>query len=161
MWISTFSFPPNYNLATYFHESLKKKISWIGFFCTGGWDSCQALEQIRRHSLSVALFAPGWIVECFPQEDPIEQAMKSAIPSSPSGFFISHEVELGLIMTAFRFVYWQEEKGWEWWIISLHSEPCHFAISFQLNYVTPCPIRFFFQTVWPRVRVLRISTVFS
>uniref|UniRef100_A0A915CP79 Mannosyl-glycoprotein endo-beta-N-acetylglucosaminidase n=1 Tax=Ditylenchus dipsaci TaxID=166011 RepID=A0A915CP79_9BILA len=34
----------------------------------GGWNCCEALEAINKHSLSTAIFAPGWISEKFPDE---------------------------------------------------------------------------------------------
>lgn len=40
-----------------------------GVFGGGGFTTCQAMEVIRRHGLSAAIFAPGWVYEkCEPDE---------------------------------------------------------------------------------------------
>lgn len=35
-----------------------------GCYGGGGWNTAAALEVIRQHDMSVAMFAPGWVLEC-------------------------------------------------------------------------------------------------
>lgn len=35
-----------------------------GCYGGGGWNTYKALEVIQKHDMSVALFAPGWVLEC-------------------------------------------------------------------------------------------------
>uniref|UniRef100_A0A183EHN0 Mannosyl-glycoprotein endo-beta-N-acetylglucosaminidase n=1 Tax=Gongylonema pulchrum TaxID=637853 RepID=A0A183EHN0_9BILA len=48
-----------------------------GCFGGGGWNCHEAFKQVRWHDLSVALFAPGWIVEQMPHRDIIVNSLRS------------------------------------------------------------------------------------
>ncbi|KAK6047920.1 glycosyl hydrolase family 85 [Cooperia oncophora] len=47
--------------------------------CIGGWDCYRSFAKANLMRMSVALFAPGWICERFPHENPIEHGLRYAI----------------------------------------------------------------------------------
>uniref|UniRef100_A0A914CJ30 Mannosyl-glycoprotein endo-beta-N-acetylglucosaminidase n=1 Tax=Acrobeloides nanus TaxID=290746 RepID=A0A914CJ30_9BILA len=42
----------------------------------GGWNCSEPLELIKKYGLSLALFAPGWIIECFVGECVLENSFR-------------------------------------------------------------------------------------
>ncbi|KJH52545.1 glycosyl hydrolase family 85 [Dictyocaulus viviparus] len=44
--------------------------------CVGGWDCYRSFAKANLMRMSIALFAPGWICEKFPNENPIEHGLR-------------------------------------------------------------------------------------
>ncbi|CAJ0597895.1 unnamed protein product [Cylicocyclus nassatus] len=44
--------------------------------CIGGWDCYRSFAKANLMRMSIALFAPGWVCEKFPDADPIEHGLK-------------------------------------------------------------------------------------
>ncbi|TKR77943.1 hypothetical protein L596_018830 [Steinernema carpocapsae] len=47
-----------------------------GCFGGGQWNCKEAVKAIEKEDLSCALFAPGWIAECFPESCVLKQSVK-------------------------------------------------------------------------------------
>uniref|UniRef100_A0A1I7ZTW0 Mannosyl-glycoprotein endo-beta-N-acetylglucosaminidase n=1 Tax=Steinernema glaseri TaxID=37863 RepID=A0A1I7ZTW0_9BILA len=77
-------------------------VDCFGRGCYGGgqWNCRLALKAIQNEDLSCALFAPGWIAECFPKRCIVQQSLKFWNPLS--GYVPCRSISAREFSTRFR-----------------------------------------------------------